>query len=268
MRKINGSCNIIFVGIISVFTAFLLALIISSIGMVLISGLPNLRTSFENPEIRFALKLSIYTSVISTLFCIFFSVPIAYFLVRFNFFGKKIINTIIDIPMALPPNVSGISLLILFGSTAFGEYLDKIGLSFIFTQKGIIIAQFFINAPYMIRILKSTMEDIDPRLEFVARTLGCSRAKSFFKVTLPLAKNGLTASIVITWARALGAFGAVLMIAGATRMKTETLPVSLYLTLSCGEIDVALSVATILIIISILSLVIFEFLGNKESFKN
>ncbi|WMJ79737.1 ABC transporter permease [Clostridium sp. MB40-C1] len=265
-KKLNNSCNIIFVGIISVLTAFLLGLILSSIGIVLIKGLPNLKTSFESPEIRFALRLSIYTSIISTSFCILFAVPIAYCLVRFDFWGKRIVNTIIDIPMALPPNVAGISLLIFFSSTAFGEYLEGLGLSFVFTQKGIILAQFFINVPYMIRILKSTIGDIDPRIEFVSRTLGCSRAQSFFKVTLPLAKNGLTASIVITWARALGAFGAVLMIAGATRMKTETLPVSLYLNLSCGDLEAALSVATILIIISVLSLVIFELLGSKEAF--
>src|SRR3712207_1709385 len=154
--------------------------------------------------------------------------------------------------MALPPNVAGIALLILFSSTAFGEYLESIGLTFIFTQKGIILAQFFINVPYMIRILKSAIENIDPRMEFVSRTLGCSRAEAFFKVTLPLAKNGVTASIVITWARALGAFGAVLMIAGATRMKPETLPISLYLNLSCGDLDAALAVASILIIISML----------------
>lgn len=265
-KKLNNSCNVIFVAIISMFTAFLLALIISSLGMVLIKGVPSLKTSFANPEIRFALKLSIYTSIISTLFCILFAVPVAYSLVRFNFWGKKIVNTIIDTPMALPPNVAGIALLILFSSTAFGEYLESIGLTFIFTQKGIILAQFFINVPYMIRILKSALENIDPRMEFVSRTLGCSRAEAFFKVTLPLAKNGVTASIVITWARALGAFGAVLMIAGATRMKTETLPISLYLNLSCGDLDAALAVASILIIISMLSLVIFELLGSKEPF--
>ncbi|MCY6369202.1 ABC transporter permease [Clostridium ganghwense] len=262
--KLNNSRNIIFVGIISVFTAFLLGLIILAISMVLIKGLPNLKTSFQTPEIKFALKLSLYTSIISTLLCIVFAVPIAYGLVRFNFWGKRIVNTIIDIPIALPQNVAGIALLILFGNTGFGQYLEALGLKFVFTSKGIIIAQFFVNVPYMIRILKSTIADIDPRMEFISRTLGCSRAQSFLKVTLPLAQNGFVASIVITWARALGAFGAVLMIAGATRMKTETLPVSLYLNLSCGDLEAALAVATILIIISILSLVIFEFLGNEK----
>lgn len=262
--KLNNSYNIIFVGIISVLTAFLLGLIILAISMVLIKGLPNLKTSFQSSEIKFALNLSIYTSIISTLLCIVFAVPIAYGLVRFNFWGKKIVNIIIDIPMALPPNVAGIALLILFGNTAFGHYLEDLGLQFVFTTKGIILAQFFVNVPYMIRILKSTIADIDPRMEFISRTLGCSKIQSFLKVTLPLAQNGLVASIVITWARALGAFGAVLMIAGATRMKTETLPVSLYLNLSCGDLEAALSVATILIIISVLSLVIFEFLGNER----
>ena len=130
-------------------------------------------------------------------------------------------------------------------------------------MKGIILAQFFVNVPYMIRILKSTISDIDPRMEFVSRTLGCNKMQSFYKVTLLLAKNGLVASLVITWARLLGEFGAALMLAGATRMKTETLPVSLFLNMSCGDLKLGLAIASILIIISIVSLLIFETLGGK-----
>jgi len=174
-------------------------------------------------------------------------------------------NTILDIPLALPPVVSGVSLLLLFGTTEFGKTLALHGLKFVFTTWGIVLAQFFVNVPYMIRVLKSTIADINPRFEFVGRILGCSQLQAFFKITLPLAKNGLIAGIVITWARALGEFGAALMLAGATRMKTETLPVSLFLNMSTGDLKLAMAAATILIIVSVVSLFIFELLGGERA---
>ncbi len=244
--------------------SILICFIIVAISMILIRGLPNLKESILIEEIQFAIKLSLYTSFISTFFCILFAIPVSYGLARFDFKGKNIVNTILDIPMALPPIVSGVALLLLFGNTAFGHKLAEHGLKFVFTVKGIIIAQFFVNVPYILRILKSTFADIDPRLEFVSRTLGYNRLKTFFKVTLPLAKNGLIAGIVITWARALGEFGAALMLAGATRMKTETLPISLFLNMSCGDLKLGLAAATIIIIISIISLLIFEILGGNR----
>jgi molybdate transport system permease protein len=226
--------------------------------------MPNFGSSLLSREIQFAIKLSFFTSVISTLMCIIFSIPVAYGMVRLNFPGKRLVNTILEIPMALPPIVAGVALLILFGNTAFGNFLSDAGLKFVFTVQGIIMAQFFVNVPYMLRIIKATVEDIDPRLEFVARTLGCNRMQSFFKVTLPLAKNGLLAGIVITWARAIGEFGAALMLAGATRLKTETLPVSLFLNMSTGDLELAMAAASILIIISLLSLFAFQYFGGTR----
>lgn len=265
--KPKSTSNIIFTAVVSILIAFLVGFILLSICMVLVKGVPNLWTSLQTPEIRFSVKLSLLTSLISTLLCILFAVPISYGIVRLRFRGKQIVNTILDIPIALPPVVSGVALLLLFGTTSFGHFLSSIGLKFVFTIKGIVLAQFFVNVPYMIRVLKSTISDIDPRIEFVSRTLGCTRLQSFFKVTLPLAKNGLVASIVITWARALGEFGAAMMLVGATRMKTETLPVSLFLNMSCGDLKLGLAAASILIVISILSLLVFEMLGNDKVFK-
>lgn len=256
--------NTIFTATVSIFIATLTGFIILAIAMILMKGLPNLWSSLMTPEIRFSIKLSLITSILSTLLCILFSVPIAYGVVRSNFKGKEIVNTILDIPMALPPIVSGVALLLLFGNTPLGHFLESIGLKFVFTIKGIILAQFFVNVPYMLRVLKSTISDIDPRIEYVSRTLGCTKIQSFIKITLPLAKNGLIASIVITWARALGEFGAALMIAGATRLKTETLPISLFLNMSTGDLKLAMASATILIIISMISLLAFEILGNKK----
>ncbi|AKA67592.1 putative membrane protein [Clostridium scatologenes] len=118
----------------------------------------------------------------------------------------------------------------------------------------------------MIRIFRITFEDINPKLEFVARTLGYSSWGAFFKVTLPLARNGLVSGIIITWTNALGEFGTALMLAGAIRMKTETLPAAIFLNLSSGNLDKALAAAAILIIISVVCLFIFECFGKDKRF--
>jgi molybdate transport system permease protein len=249
---------------VSIFVCLLLTLFITVllVGVVTHTTPDALVDSLLTGEIRFAIELSIITSAISTLICVLVSVPSAYAIARFDFPGKNIINTILDIPLALPPLVAGVGLLILFGTTSFGEFLEDIGLTFVFTPLGIIVAQFFVNVPYMFRVLRGTFQGINPRYEHVAKTLGCSDTQTFWRVTIPMAKNGLLAGAVITWSKGIGEFGAALMLAGATRMKTETLPISLYLNMSCGALNMAIASATILIVISIVSLFIFERYGG------
>jgi molybdate transport system permease protein len=106
--------------------------------------------------------------------------------------------------------------------------------------------------------MRSSFEGISPRYEHVAKTLGCTDAQAILRVTLPMASNGLLAASVITWSKGIGEFGAVLMLAGATTMRTETLPISLFLNMSCGRLDEAISAATILILVSVISIYIFE----------
>ncbi|MBN2186951.1 MAG: molybdate ABC transporter permease subunit [Dehalococcoidia bacterium] len=219
-------------------------------------------TSFISGEIQFAIRLSLITSVISTIFCVIVSVPAAYALARYHFPGKIILNTILDAPLALPPLVAGVGLLILFGTTSFGKGLTEAGIKFVFTPQGIILAQFFVNMPFMFRVLRSTFQGINPRYEYVAQTLGSTEAAAFWRVTLPMARDGLMAGAIITWCRGIGEFGAALMVAGATRLQTETLPISLYLNMSCGELPLAIAAATILIAISLISLFMFEKLSG------
>ena len=250
--------------VISIFFSLLLALfiLVQLICIVTHTTLPALITSICSKEMQFAIELSLITSAISTVLCIIISIPTAYALARYNFFGKNLINTILDVPLALPPLVAGVGLLILFGTTSFGKTLADAGLVFVFTPLGIIVAQFFVNIPFMFRILRGTFQGINPRYEHVAQTLGCTELQAFWRVTLPMAKNGLLAGSIITWSKGIGEFGAALMLAGATRMKTETLPISLYLNMSCGELDLAIAAATILIVISLGSLFIFEKYGG------
>ena len=234
----------------------------AAVGTLMIKGLPQIGKALAAPEIQFAIRLSLYTSLISTAFCIVIAIPVAYVLARVDIPMKSLFNTLLDLPLALPPVVSGLCLLIIFGTTAFGAWLEGIGLPFVFTVKGIIMAQIFVNIPFMIRVMKSTILSVNPRLEFIARTLGCTPAQAFWKITLPLSKNGIIAGIVTTWARALGEFGAALMLAGSTRFRTETLPISLFLNMSTGDLEGAMAAANLLIIISIISLYIFNKFGG------
>jgi len=250
--------NLIMVSI----TYLILFFIVAALVTVLIKGLPHIVKALLTKEIQFAIKLSLYTSLISTILCILIAIPVAHVLARVDIPFKTFLNTILDLPLALPPIVSGVCLLLVFGTTAFGAWLEDIGLTFVFTVKGIIIAQLFVNLPFMIRVMKSTILSVNPRLDFIARTLGCTPAQAFFKVTLPLSKNGIIAGTVITWARALGEFGAALMLAGATRFRTETLPISLFLNMSTGDLEAAMAAANLLIIISLVSLYIFNKFGG------
>jgi molybdate transport system permease protein len=238
---------------------FILAVVLC---IVTHTTLDALITNLMTDEIVFAIELSLITATVSTIVCMVVAIPTGHALARMDFPGKNIANTMINLPLALPPLVAGVGLLLLFGQTPFGEALESIGLKFVFTPFGTIVAQFLINVPFAIRIMRSTFQGINPRYEHVAKTLGCTESRAFWKVTLPMAKNGLVASSAITWAKGIGEFGAVLMLAGATRMKTETLPVAVFLNMSSGDLQLAIAAATLLIIISFASLFILEKYGG------
>lgn len=246
---------------LSLFFTFLVFTSISAflIGLILYSPFPALAASVTNPEIRFAILLSLVTSVISTLICIALAIPVAYALTRYRFFGKRIATLALTLPLTLPPLVAGIALLLFFGTTPWGKALEQAGFAVIFTPLGIIIAEVFVNIPYMIRILRSAFSTINPRYEYVAKTLGYTDTGAFLHVTLPMARSGILAGTVITWSKAMGEFGAVLMVAGATTMRTETLPIALYLNISTGDLNLAVAAATILILISLVTLCAVEY---------
>jgi len=255
--------DILFKIAIGMFVIILAGFILLTICSVLKRSLPYLLESLMDAEIQFAIKMTLYTSTIATLISLVFSIPIAYGLAKFEFYGKEIVSGIIQIPNSIPPIASGIALLLLFSSGPISILVNKLNIDPVFSIKGIILAHFFVNAPYMIRIIRTTFEDINPKLEFISRTLGYSSFGTFFKVSLPLARNGLITAIIITWTSTLGEFGTALMLAGSIRMKTETLPVAIFLNLSGGNLDKALASATILIIISIIGLFAFEYIGRK-----
>jgi len=204
-------------------------------------------------DIRSAIFLSLIAATTSTVIAVFLAIPTAYALARIDFPGKRLLDTFIDLPMVLTPIALG-TLILMSWNTTIGRLLSDIGLTLPFTLAGVILAQFTVIVAISVRMLKATFEQVDRRQEQVARLLGCSAFGSFLQITLPLAKRGILAAIILTWARAMGEFGATVMVAGTARGQTATLPSSIYLAMSMADLPKAVTLVTILIGISLLVL--------------
>jgi molybdate transport system permease protein len=219
-------------------------------------------TAILSREILFAVRLSIITATLAAIFSMIIAVPAAYALSHSKFPGKSIVDTLLDMPIVLSPIAIGAALLIFF-STKVGSSINN-HFSFVFAVSGIILAQVTVVVALAIRLLKSTFDSIDPRYEMVSRTLGYSKFQAFRSVTLPLAKNGLIAAGILTWARAIGEFGATVTLAGATAMKTETLPIAIFLSLSSADVQKAIALILILVIIALVALFIIRKVVGKR----
>ena len=238
---------------------FITAVLFLAIGaLFMVPSWEDIMTNIWSEEMRFSLRLSLGTGLLSAFLVIVFSLPIGFALSRFSFWGKGLVKTIIDLPVAFPELVLGLCLLLLFGRTPVGEALKAMGLEFVFTVQGVVVAQFFTALPYAIRIMKSTFDYINPRMEFVSRSLGYGQVETFLKVSLPLARSGILAASVISFARCIGTFGTVLILAGGSYMKTETLPITLYLNISYGNMGMALTSGLVLVAVSFVAIFIFE----------
>ncbi len=204
-------------------------------------------------DIRSAIALSVLAATVSSLLAVAVALPAGYALARMKFPGKRLVDTLIDLPMVLTPVALG-TLILMTWNSAFGRALASIGLTIPFTLSGVILAQFTVVVAISVRLLKATFEQINPRQEQVARLLGCTAFGSFVYVTLPLARRGILAAIILTWARAVGEFGATVMVAGTAKGQTATLPSSIYLAMSMADLPRAVTLVVILIGISLLVL--------------
>lgn len=223
-----------------------------------------LLSTLVSDEILFAIKLSLTTATIATVLSMLIAIPVAYAVSQAHFPGKDIIDTILDLPIVISPVALGAALLVFF-NTPIGSAIENRLFGFVFEVPGIVLAQFTVVVALAIRLLKSTFDSIDPRYEQVGRTLGCSKGRVFLRVILPLAKNGLIAAAVLTWARAVGEFGATVTLAGATKMKTETLPVAIFLNLATANVERAIAVIFILIAIAAVALfALRRIIGTRE----
>jgi len=223
---------------------------------------PNpLVQALRSRDIRFSIKLSLVSCTITTLFSLWIAVPIGYVMSRFQFRGKAVIDTLLDIPIVLPPLVVGLSLLILF------RYMpDWLSDAVVYKWPAVVLAQFMVACAFAVRTMRVTFDQIPQRFEQVALTLGCNRNQAFWKVIMPQAKGGLLAAGTLAWARALGEFGPILVFAGATRQKTEVLPTSAFLELQAGRTEGMLAVSLIMIAAAVVVFVLARTFGMKRIF--
>lgn len=235
----------------------------SNILTITFRGFSYLPECLMEKETIFALKTSLKTACISTAACFILSIPTAYVLTRCRIPCRWLIEIILELTMSLPYIVLGLSLLILFSSPA-GKALKSSGFPVVFHSNGIILAQLTVNLPFAIKLTSSAFKSTDAKLEKIAGLLGASPMKTFFTILLPSCKNTLISAVILVWSRALGEFGATLMLVGVTRMKTETLPANIYLNVSTNNLDAALASASILLIISAITLGISNLLTRKK----
>lgn len=242
------------------FYSFLAAVALFFI-LLILSIIPQLRTTssirgVSNDEVFFAVKLTLFTATISSSIAMLFSIPIGYVLARYNFPLKNFIDAVLYLPLVISPIALGAMLLIFF-NTPIGKFFENNFFRIVFEVPGIILAQFIVIIGLSISLTRAVFEYIDPVYEDIARTLGATKFYAFRKVMLPLGRKGLVSAFLLTWARAVGEFGATVTIAGATTMKTETLPVAIYLSFASADVY---SVVIFILISLVISLSILFFI--------
>ncbi|MCW5946848.1 MAG: ABC transporter permease [Fimbriimonadales bacterium] len=228
------------------------------------AGIREPISALGRQDIQHSIKLSLFCATVAAGLALVFAVPSAYALARYKFPGKTIVDALLDIPIIISPIAIGMTLLLMF-RTAPGSWVQENLIRFVFEVPGIILAQFIIALALQIRVLKAAFEEIDPRLEQVARYLGCGPWAAMRKVTLPLARPGLIAALVLGWGRAIGDYGATVTIAGSVKGKTDTMPISIVLNWSAVRIESAVALVMLLTAIAVLVLIVVRLAAGART---
>jgi molybdate transport system permease protein len=203
-----------------------------------------------------ALRLSLVTASAATVVTIVIGIPLAWLLARADFRGRGLARALVTVPLVLPPVVGGIALLLAFGRRGIvGQYLDSCcGITLPFSTPGVVVAETFVAMPFLVITIEGALRGLDTRFEDAAATLGAGRLTVFRRVTLPLIAPSIVAGIVLTFARALGEFGATITFAGNLQGVTQTLPLAVYVGLE-GDPSEAIALSLVLLAVSVTVLV-------------
>lgn len=232
-----------------------LALLISA------SGASKLALS---EEVLLAVKLSLLTATLSTAIIVLVGTPVAYHLARSSSPLRRLLEVVLGLPMVLPPAVAGIALLATFGREGvIGRHLAEFGISLPFTTAAVVIAQTFVALPLYVRSARTGFAGVSRIYEGAAYTLGANELTTFLRISLPLARGSILAGIVLSWARAMGEFGATIMFAGNFVGRTQTMPLAVYSALQVN-MERALVLATLLVLISFLILLAVEVIPKRR----
>lgn len=252
-------------------SGFVLLIVLLLAADLLFTSFADFRDALFKPEIQAALRLTLLTCTVAAILSLWVATPLGYLLSRYRFPGRWIVDTLVDIPVVLPPLVLGLSLLILFHLPIAGVkewqletwLRDALKLPVTYHWRAVVLAQFSVSCAFAVRTMRVTFDQINPRAEDVARTLGCSRGQAFVQIALPQAWRGMVAAGTISWARALGEFGPILVFAGATRGRTEVLSTSVFLELSVGNLNAAVAVSLLMVLMAVIVLLILRGIGMR-----
>ncbi|MFI6763266.1 ABC transporter permease [Micromonospora sp. NPDC050417] len=230
----------------------LLFLVLPLVGLLVRTPWSTLPQRLAEPGVLTALRLSLQTATLATVFCLAVGVPLAWLLARIEFPGRRVVRALVTVPLVLPPVVGGVALLLVFGRRGLlGGWLDStFGITLPFTTTGVVLAEAFVAMPFLIIAVEGALRGADTRYEEAAATLGAGRWTTFTHVTLPLVAPGIAAGAVLCWARALGEFGATITFAGNFPGRTQTMPLAVYLALET-DLESAIVLSLILLTVSV-----------------
>jgi molybdate transport system permease protein len=216
-------------------------------------------------QIWFPLYITLKISLVSSLIVAILGTVISYLLARREVRGKWLIDSLVTLPMILPPTVTGYILVVLLGKRGIiGQTLYNLtGISILFTWQVAVIAAFVVSLPLMVKTTTAAIEAVDKELEYVAYTLGKSELETALFITLPLAKKGILAGVILSFARAVGEFGATLMVAGNIPGRTNTMAISIYSAFQGGNSELANTLVIILVLMSLISMAVTTKLVNS-----
>ena len=224
----------------------LLFLLLPLVALLTRTSLAQIQTSLAEPEVTQAISLSFTTTLLSLALTLICGTPVAYVLAVRRGKIERIMDTLVDLPTVLPPSVAGIALLLAFGRRGLlGSWLNEVGITIAFTQVAVVLAQTFVASPFYIKAATIAFASIDPDLKQAAALDGANPWQVFRFITTPLAWAGLVSGAVMSWARALGEFGATILFAGNLPGQTQTMPLAIYLGFE-GNLDIAVTLSVIL----------------------
>ena len=231
----------------------LAALVLPLLGLVVRAPWSTLPSRLAAPGVLTALRLSLETATLATLLSVVLGVPLAWLLARVEFPGRRVVRALVTVPLVLPPVVGGVALLLVFGRKGLlGAWLDSaFGITLPFTTPGVVVAEAFVAMPFLIIAVEGALRGADTRFEEAAATLGAGRWTTFRRVTIPLVAPGIAAGAVLCWARALGECGATITFAGNYPGITQTMPLAVYQTLEGGDLDGAIVLSLLLLVVSV-----------------
>jgi molybdate transport system permease protein len=212
-----------------------------------------------------ALWLTLWTTLVATALVVVLGLPLAYLLARGSFRGRHVLDTLIDLPVTIPPVVAGVGLLLAFGRRGLvGRHLDVLGVPIAFTWVAVVMAQLFMASPFFVKAARAGFEAVDVRLEAAARTLGASPWRVFWTITVPLARPALFSGLVLAWARALSEFGATMMFAGNFPGRTQTLTLAV-MTAFESDLETAVAVSVLSLGLALAALLGAKWLAGRWS---